>query len=202
MFSKQLFERICNLEVTYEELESFNKNIREQEFDLEQPFEKYYRVEQFINAIEKHLAGEITAEYLSAWANAYDWIIMGGFKLGECPYELKYLIRWTISDNLDALAFYDENTAEFYQLNEWGEWLRSFDEIYRNRDEWELDVAYAKSRDKEDTVLLVNHKRKLFADLFVDCYCDKWEDIHRGSADEAEAKMREFIKQGYRQLKT
>ena len=61
MYNKELFEKICSVSCSFEELESFVSGIDKREFDLDSPFEKYYNVDKIISAIGKYQSKEIGA---------------------------------------------------------------------------------------------------------------------------------------------
>ncbi|MDE5910950.1 MAG: hypothetical protein K2H24_01310, partial [Clostridia bacterium] len=95
MYNKILFEKICNVECSFEELKQFNGKIDEQEYDLDNPFEKYYNVDRIVLAIEKYKRKDMEYRCLACWANAYNWIISGGCKL-KYEESLKALLIYEI----------------------------------------------------------------------------------------------------------
>lgn len=107
MVEKKLFEKICEAKCSIKELEDFVRNIDEKDFDLDNPFEKYYDLDRIIAVIEKYQNGLINAKYLANWMNAYNWIMMGGFKIDDDDnhINLKELLIWLICDWLDSLSF-------------------------------------------------------------------------------------------------
>ena len=80
MFDKIMFEKIFNLTCSFDELKHFNFKIDEKEFDVDNCFEKYYSLETILKCIQLHKDKRISGKYLAYWSNAYNWIIMGGFK--------------------------------------------------------------------------------------------------------------------------
>ena len=45
MFDRAMFEKICGVACTLEELKCFNSKIDEKEFDIDNSFEKYYSLD-------------------------------------------------------------------------------------------------------------------------------------------------------------
>ena len=144
MFNQELFNRICAGGCTFEELENFVTKIDKQEFDLENAFEKYYSLERILFVINKYKAKQITDKFLAYWANAYNWILMSGFKVSyhkeDSTRSMQEILIDEISDWLDSLSFFDED-EDCFNANEYIEAFSSLDEIYKNLQEWELEYA-------------------------------------------------------------
>ena len=52
----------------------------EKVFDVEDCFEKYYFLDTILRCIRLCKEKRIFAKYLAYWCNAYNWIMMGGFR--------------------------------------------------------------------------------------------------------------------------
>ena len=144
MFDKALFEKICHVTCTWNELKRFNSKINKKEFDVDNCFEKYYSLDPILKCIDLHKNKRITDKYLAYWCNAYNWIIMGGFKgkasdENEKNVDVATILIWDISDWLDSLSFFD---AEFYVLDEYISNFRILDSIYKNHKKWEIFYSF------------------------------------------------------------
>ena len=112
MFDQELFEKICKVSCTCEELKEFSCDINETEFDLDNPFTKYYSLDSILQCINLYEKGVVSADFVAYWANAYNWIVMGGFETNvnnekEISVSLETVLIWAISDWLDSLSFFD-----------------------------------------------------------------------------------------------
>lgn len=129
MFDKILFDKICSIECTLDELKDFFDGIEDREFDTDAPFDKYYRIDTVRMAFELYRNGKINAEFLRYWANAYDLIIKGGFFSAELTDENEtnqdQLIKSEISGLLDSISFIDE--PEISELDYYLEMLSAYD---------------------------------------------------------------------------
>lgn len=176
MFDKNLFEKICKVTCTLDELEAFNREINKKEFDLENPFAKYYNLNSILHCINLQIKGFVTDKFLAYWANAFNWIIMGGFKTKynddtEKSISLETLLIWEISDWLDSLSFFDGDT-EFLNLDDYKNTFTSLNSIYKNPDKW--TIYYAFTNEEYDNgepvnsivVLLINEKKNLYAPIY------------------------------------
>ena len=184
MFNKQLYERICSVTCTEDELAEFCKD--ELECDTENPFDKYYSLESIEKCIAMYESKKVSDQFLAHWANLYNWIIMGGFKTDdtEKTVSLNMLARWEISDWLDSLSFYDaqyheseeyspltfRNPTEIYKNS-----FRVFDGVYHAPNEWDVFYAHADdyggySDGGDICLLLVNKKQRSYLKLYSDQY--------------------------------
>lgn len=199
MYDSQLYDRIMiiNAECQFEELERFNININERDFDLDNPFEKYYDYEKITAAIEKYQNEEIDAKYLAYWANAYNWIINGGFKSTDKKDKdsFKAFIIAKITHWLDGLSFFD-GSLEIFNLD-----IRNLDIVYRNIDDCKaMYAAYRAYEDEgyEDIVVLVSNDK---AKYFVKMYCDYDFDTHfRVDLDCLKKYEKQLEEDGYAKL--
>lgn len=76
MYDKELFDKICNVVCSSDELEKFVTKIDKQEFDKENSFDKYYKADRILHAINCYENNEIDDRYLACRMCAYNWIIM------------------------------------------------------------------------------------------------------------------------------
>ena len=153
MVDKELFERIADASCSIGELADFCADLDEREFDRDDSFRKYYRLERILSAIEKCERGEIDIDYLMTWAIAYNWIVMATKwanieGTGLTGFE-DYLIE-EISQTLDSLSFFDgmvkkEEQAE--QLESYKESFRLFDLFLSTVGEWTVSYAVGVTRD-------------------------------------------------------
>ena len=162
MFDKMMFEKICGVTCTLNELKCFNSKIDEKEFDVDNSFEKYYSFDVILKCIQLYKDKCITGKYLAYWCNAYNWIIMGGFKgkaidENEKNVDVATILIWDISDWLDSLSFFD---AEFYVLDEYISNFRILDSIYKNHKKWE--IFYSFGTDTYDNGEAINDISVLF----------------------------------------
>jgi hypothetical protein len=211
MFDKIMFEKICKLSCTFDELKRFNSKIDEKEFDVDNCFEKYYSLDTILKCIQLHKDKRISGKHLAYWSNAYDWIIMGGFKGKESDendknISLATILIFEISDWLDSLSFYSEDYD--YNLDEYSHNFRVLDSIYKNREKWH--AFYSFSSDTYDngdsvndiTVLLVNDAKKVYYTLYSDG-CDFKEYIFDKSFTETpntEELESDLKSKGYKEL--
>ena len=189
MFDKLLFKEICNVTCSYEKLKRFNSKIDEKEFDVENSFEKYYSLDSILKCIQLYKDKHVTDKYLAYWCNAYNWIIMGGFKgkasdENEKSVDVATILVWDISDWLDSLSFFD---AEYdgYDLETYIDNFRILDSLYKNHKKW--DVFYSFGTEAYDNgepvndidVLFVNKSKGVYYVLgsdgcdFKECIMDK-----------------------------
>ena len=129
MYNKDLFKKIVSVTCSGEELEKFNTNINKKQFDLHSAFEKYYSLQSVLRAINRYENGEVTDKYLANWMNAYNWIIMAGFKGESDNFDLKEWVKLEISDWLDSFSFYD-SVSYLEDINEFKQSLTLLNGIY------------------------------------------------------------------------
>ena len=172
MFDRVMFEKICGLTCTLEELKKFNSRIDEKEFDIDNSFEKYYSLDVILKCIQLYKDKRITDKYLAYWCNAYDWIIMGGFKgkandENEKNIDVATILIWDISDWLDSLSFFDYD-AEDYELDTYIANFRILDSIYKNHKKWE--IFYSVVTDTYDDGEAINNISVLFVNKAKNVY--------------------------------
>ena len=185
MFDKIMFEKICNLTCSFDELKRFGSKIDEKEFDVDNCFEKYYSLETILKSIQLCKEKRISGKYLADWSNAYNWIIMGGFKgkandENEKNISLETILMWEISDWLDSLSFYDDDYD--YDLNKYSHNFRVLDSIYKNNKKWTGFYSFDSytyddgSSVNSISALLVNNAKNVYYTLHSDG-CDFKEYI-------------------------
>ena len=161
MFDQELFEKIVSLKCSEEELEAFCIDIDQKEFDTENAFTKYYCFDYILHCITLYQNKKISQAYLTYWANAYNWIIMGGFK-DDCvnePVTLKVLLKWEISDWLDSLSFFDKKYCDIkdYIVN-----FQRLDYLYQTAVQWRMFYAVTDAEIIDVSCLLINDLQKQY----------------------------------------
>lgn len=178
MFDKELFNKICTATCSFEELENFVVKIDKKEFDLDNAFAKYYSLERILYVIAKYKAKQIIDRFLAYWANAYNWIIMSGFKISyhkeKGNRSMKEIIVDEISDWLDSLSFFDDD-EEFFDVNNYAEAFSTLDEIYKNANEWEVEYAPTNEFCEENGdayILFINTSKSKYLKIIYQGYGD------------------------------
>ena len=205
MYDKKLFEKICNATCSFEELEAFTIKINKKQFDLDNPFEKYYHLDRILWAINRYENKEIDDKYLSYWMNAYNWIIMGGFKIKVGPsITFTTWLEWEICDWLDSLSFFDDS-EDWFNLQDYKNSFTIVDRIYRNRNEWHSVFAHMDEggdNDQDIVVLAYNDKTNEFVKIYSEL--DYWRldvKFQRLELNELEKRIEELKAKGYQELK-
>lgn len=162
MYNKEMFEKICNVECSFEELESFVVGIDKKEYDFDDAFEKYYRIESILKAIWRYHNNEVNELYLAYWADAYNWIINSSFNVQRHAVSLKDIVKRDISDWLDSLSFFNE--GDVFLKTDYKTAFKMLDYLYQTIDEWEGFYAYEAIDEEsfDSAMLFVNHKTKEF----------------------------------------
>ena len=176
MFDKELFNKICAGMCTFEELESFVTKIDKKEFDLENAFEKYYSIERILFVIDKYKSKQINDKFLAYWANAYNWIIMSGFKVSYYKEKenrsMKEIVVAEISDWLDSLSFFDDD-EEFFDVNDYIKAFSTLDAIYKTTNEWKVEYAPTNEFCEENGdawILFINAQKGRYLKIFYGGY--------------------------------
>ena len=203
MYNKCLFEKICNVSCSFAELEKFVSDMSKEEFDLENPFEKYYNVEAIISAIEKYQSNQISTSFLAYWMNAYNWIIMGGFKIDNSDesISLKEFLIWTISDWLDSLSFFNWG-EEYYNLEDYKNTYRVLDSFWKDIGQCEAVFAEDGYNDDDVVVLITNNNSKSFARIYGELdYNNEAIDFEKVEPSCLENRAKQLNDSGYKELK-
>ena len=212
MFDKAVFEKICNVTCPFDELKKFNSKIDEKEFDENQCFEKYYSLESILKCVQLYRDKRITAKHLAYWCNAYNWIIMGGFKgkandENEKNIDVTTILIWDISDWLDSLSFFDAKCFGL-DLDRYISNFRVLDSIYKSHKKWETFYSFNTSiyDDGESIndirVLFVNKTKNVYYTLASDG-CDFKECVLGDELTEVpdiEALISDLKAKGYKEL--
>ena len=199
MYDKELFGKIISASCTFEELEAFVINIDKKEFDIDNAFEKYYDAERILYVIRRYEKKEISDKYLAHWMNAYNWIIMAGFRTQQENKEIvfKDWLVWEISDWLDSLSFFDDS-EDYITLENYRDFFLITDKIYKSIDEWECVFAHTDEfGDNEDDVVLlaVNNKTKEFVKIYGNLdYLNEKAKIEKIEADELKKETEQLKK--------
>ena len=119
MYNKNLYNKMINCECSFDELAEFSVNMSvKKDFDFNDSFNKYYNLDKILMAIEKYLNKTINAEYLTYWANVYNWILMASYFFNDnYSNSFKQLLRNSISWELDALSFFDSVNIKQDRIN-------------------------------------------------------------------------------------
>ena len=206
MYDKDLYNKIINASCSFEELEKFVIKIDKKEFDLDNAFEKYYDVERILYAIRRYENKEINDRYLAYWMNAYDWIIMAGFKTEPKNKEITFQdwVEWEISDLLDSLAFFDDSD-DWYNLDDYKNSFIALDKVYKNINNWKCVFAHTDEwgdNDDDVVLLVVNDKTKEFVKMYGELdYLNEKVKIDKVELDELEKEIELLKKQGFEELK-
>ena len=200
MFNKSLFDRICNVTCSFDELQDFVADINKKEFDLDNAFKKYYDVNKILLAIEKYQSQEIDAKYLAYWMNAYNWIIMGGFDQGQWEegLTLKEFLIWTIVDWIDGLSFFD--IGFHHDLEKYKTVFKVLDSVLQDLDDCTA-VFTENSYDDNTIVLITNDNAKYFIKVYGDLDDDGLLDCEKVEFDDLTNKVEELRQLGYQELK-
>lgn len=206
MYNKDLYNKIINASCSFEELELFISDIDKKEFDLDNAFEKYYDVEKILYAINRYENKEVDDKYLAYWMNAYNWIIMAGFKIESKNNEISFLdwVVWEISDWLDSLSFFDDSD-DWFNLDDYKNSFKIIDGIYKNINEWDCVFAHTDEwggNDDDVVLLVVNDKTKELVKIYASLdYLNERVDFPRIEEDEFEKKIKQLKKVGYQELR-
>ena len=206
MYNKDLYNKIINASCSFEELEFFVSDIDKKEFDLDNAFEKYYDVEKILYAINRYENKEVDDKYLAYWMNAYNWIIMAGFKIESKNNEIAFLdwVMWEISDWLDSLSFFDDSD-DWFNLDDYKNSFKIIDGIYKNINEWDCVFAHTDEwggNDDDVVLLVVKEKTKELVKIYASLdYLNEKVDFPRIEEDELEKKIKQLKKVGYQELR-
>ena len=206
MYNKEVFDKIINATCSFEELESFVTDIDKKEFDTDNAFEKYYNIERILYVIRRYKNKEIGDEYLSCWMNAYNWIIMAGFKIESVndEFSFKDWLMWEISNWLDGLTFFDDS-ADAFNVEDYKNSFIIIDKIYKDLNDWTCFLAHTdKWGNNEDylTILTINYKTKEFVKMHADLsYLNEDVKIEKKEFDELKKKIEQLKLQGFAKLK-
>lgn len=96
MFYKELFEKICKVSCTFEELKEFSCDINEKEFDLDNPFTKYYSLDSILQCINLYEKGVVSADFVAYWANAHTTGLLWAASKRTLMMKKKLQFRWKL----------------------------------------------------------------------------------------------------------
>ncbi len=146
MYDKEFLESVANGTCDFEKV-SQAPRLDTMEFDLDNPFAKYYRLQTVLNVMEKYENEEISIEELTSWACTYLWVLNGGFKRLPEYQDVTDFLKYKISDWIDALSFWqgEEGWEDWEKLKEV---FRTLDGLYQNSDGWTW-VQYNDDEDEE-----------------------------------------------------
>lgn len=203
MYNQKLFDKICSVSCSFGELKEFVTNIDKKEFDLHNPFEKYYSVQSIIFAIEKYQSKEIDAKFLAYWMNAFNWIIMGGFKdnIDDEGVTLKEFLIWTITDWIDSLSFFDD-TNDFYNLEDYKNVYKVLDSVLQDIDQCKAIFTEYDCSEDAVVVLITNDVAEYFIKVYGELdYNNDVIYFEKVESDYLKDKVNDLHNLGYRELK-
>ena len=206
MYNKNLYNKIINCECSFDELAEFSVNMSvKKEFDFNNSFNKYYNLDKILMAIEKYLNKTINAEYLTYWANVYNWILMASYFFNDnYSNSFKQLLRNSISWELDALSFFDSENEKQDKKN-----LKKFivdfkilDYLYNKINN--LMIYYASYKDEFDQtiikVLFVDEKNNVFHVLETDNFIPEENVGTKIEINELKGKVLNLSKQKFKKM--
>lgn len=197
---------MINCECSFDELAEFSVNMSvKKEFDFNNSFNKYYNLDKILMAIEKYLNKTINAEYLTYWANVYNWILMASYFFNDnYSNSFKQLLRNSISWELDALSFFDSENEKQDKKN-----LKKFivdfkilDYLYNKINN--LMIYYASYKDEFDQtiikVLFVDEKNNVFHVLETDNFIPEENVGTKIEINELKGKVLNLSKQKFKKM--
>ena len=207
MFDKEIYEKIFTVSCTFEELENFVIGIDKKEFDLDNAFQKYYSLVCILSAIQKYKTKQISDTFLAYWANAYNWIIMSGFKVSYHEEKNNRIIKEIIIDEicewLDSLSFFDEE-EEMFDIENYINAFSTLDKIYNNINDWEFEYAPTNEFCDENGdiwLLFINTKESLFLKLLHEDRGDySVENQEPWSEDDIDKAIQSLKANGYKKM--
>ena len=141
MLNRNLCKRLKGVECTNEELSCFIDRHEDFYGLADDFFKEYYSLDSILKCINLYKAGEITERYLTSWANAYAWLLLGNDKSDtDEVVTFKALVEYDIADWLDGLSCFDGNEENL--IEDFAHAFEALDTIYRNLDEWTPHVGY------------------------------------------------------------
>lgn len=177
MANKEYIKRICDLTCSRKDVEIPLKDI---EYDLDNPFKKYYNVEIIISAIAKYVNKEWTGKMLSYWATTYNSVLNGGFNdnVNTNLTSLEtYLVKYLSMDldvlliidhkqNKEAIKEYIYDTITYYY---------NIDHIFKTINEWQGFygiIGNYNIPNLNQFVVLINETQKEYIIMFSDISID------------------------------
>ena len=197
---------MINCECSFDQLAEFSVNMSvKKEFDFNNSFNKYYNLDKILMAIEKYLNKTINAEYLTYWANVYNWILMASYFFNDnYSNSFKQLLRNSISWELDALSFFDSENEKQDKKN-----LKKFivdfkilDYLYNKINN--LMIYYVSYKDEFDQtiikVLFVDEKNNVFHVLETDNFIPEKNVGTKIEINELKGKVLNLSKQKFKKM--
>lgn len=186
MLDKAIFNKICNVESTLDELIEFSSNRGKNKIDF---FAHYYNHENIQKCISLYKDGKVTAQYLSEWAYCYASILRGcGTVQKPYDYDNRITFKELVENQILVLLAHDLTEyhldVKYYGkeavdlIDYWEKLFVIFDEIYTTLDEWQPYYCLDEyENDLGDPVLtgdaivtLVNRRTKKFYQMMIDDY--------------------------------
>ena len=200
MHNREIYRKIKDVTCTNKDLISILKNIDDVEFDIENPFDKYYDLRSVLIAIMKYKRGEVNVKFFTNWIKTYYHILVGGINAQLRPeITLKGSLKWAILDCLGKLMFYNE----FYDSEDLKIYINAFltfGRIYREIDECTAIFSECEGVSYDVVGIIFNSKRRYFMKIFMRSEKYLFDDLQL--LDESEIERQELALNdiGYRQL--
>ena len=182
-----LYDRICNLTCTIDDLNLFDALETDYEekngkiinyttpYDLDEPFKKYFNPQAVTKIIDKFSAKEIDRNFLYAWQEAYSQILTADtlnsiFFASKTKNSKKHLItkeeaiKYIISDYISNITIRDPQSAKV--IKEIKNEFFTYIPIYRQIKDWQIVYSPIEKWDEEGhschRVLFVNDRIQQF----------------------------------------
>lgn len=207
MYNKNLYNKMINCECSFDELAEFSVNMSvKKDFDFNDSFNKYYNLDKILMAIEKYLNKTINAEYLTYWANVYNWILMASYFFNDnYSNSFKQLLRNSISWELDALSFFDSVNIkqDRINLNKFIVEFKVLDYLYNRINNFMIYYAFCKDEFGENQIkaLFIDEKNKIFHVLETDNFIPEKNVGTKIEIDELKEKVLNLSKRKFKKMK-
>lgn len=192
------------MECSFEELEKFNIEIENIEYDCIDSFSKYYNLDLIINVIVKYKNGDIDDLYLSYWANAYNWIIMASSWNNKPNFKFKTLIQNKISYTLDSLSFFNAREKEYFNLDFYIDSFKFYDSILHDSNYYKVYFRkYGKFHSKNEVyIVAVNDDKMNYIKFNREYFCEKDnESAIKLTIQELARLVKDLKTKNYKELK-
>ena len=132
MLDIELRTKIIDGTCTRKELKNFTEHFNKCDFDLDNPFKKFYNLEKILNVIEKKKNNKISSSYYSMWNYAYKLIISFGDNFAYS--EIEYFIVNEIKHLLSSISYDTKYNKKL--LNHFAGKFIFLDSILNNSTKW------------------------------------------------------------------
>lgn len=211
MYDRKFYNKVSDLECSFEELITFCSNLSQQTEPIENSFENYFSTDCVFDAIEQYRMKVISLEYLACWAMAYNRIVMSEFIFSATREEnisLNRILVWQISDLLSGLVSLGRKDATDVEnrLNNYEKGFAVFFGIYQTLQNYQgyfSPVAAVDNNEIDDAYfLLVNESEKKFAAFFCETVNHKEQAVEAEQLEQSalEDKVDELLSNGFENL--